>query len=110
MKKINSKQKGKRGELEWCKFCKKYGINIRRSQQYCGSSKDSADCVGLDGIHFEVKRVEKLNIDKAMEQAINDCGFSKAIPVVVHKKNRGKWLVTMRAEDWIETVAFDGYK
>jgi hypothetical protein len=35
-----------------------------------------------------------------MEQAIVDSKETK-IPIVVHRKNRTKWLVTMRARDWI---------
>ena len=37
----------------------------------CGSNGD-ADVVGLSGIHIECKRVEKLNLEKAMEQAEHD--------------------------------------
>lgn len=98
---INSKQKGKTGELEWCKFLKEHGIEARRSQQYCGKEGD-ADCVGLEGYHQEVKRVEALNINKAIDQAKRDCNGN--IPIVAHRKNRSEWLVTMRAEDWVRLI------
>lgn len=98
----NSKDKGKRGELEWCKVCKEHGYNVRRTVQYCGNTGEAADCVGLPGIHQEVKRVERLDIHKAMEQAQNDAGKEGKdnIPIVAHRKNGTGWLVTMRAEDW----------
>lgn len=38
-----------------------------------------------------------MNIHAAMAQAVKDAG--KAIPVVAHRRNRGAWLVTLRAED-----------
>ena len=96
---MNSKQKGKRGELEWASFCRQQGYDCRRTSQYCGNTGDASDVVGLPGIHQEVKRVERLNIEEAMYQAVRDSQGSK-IPVVAHRKNGQGWLVTMRAEDW----------
>jgi len=52
---------------------------------------------GFAGTHPEVKFVEKLNIEKAMEQAVNDCG--DRIPYVFHKRNRHEPLITVRAKD-----------
>ena len=100
MGKINSKRKGKRGELEFSNLCKEHGFNTRRSQQYSGINGD-ADVVGLEGIHIEVKRVERLNLSKAMKQAIEDSKEGE-IPIVAHRKNREEWKVTMKAEDWFE--------
>jgi len=99
---VNSKRKGKTGELEWVAFLKKHGIDARRGQQYKGT-KDSPDVISsLNHIHFEVKRVEALNIYKAIKKAQKEA--NKAIPVVAHRKNREKWLVTMRGEDFIDMV------
>jgi Holliday junction resolvase len=99
---VNSVEKGKVGEREWANFCREHGFEtVRRSQQYCGSA-DSADCIGLRAIHQEVKRVQSLSVDKAMEQATKDSEKSGNIPIVVHRKNHKKWLVTMYAEDWFK--------
>ena len=66
---MNSRQKGARGERELANVLKGYGYKeSRRGQQYCGSNGD-ADVVGLTGIHIECKRVEKLNLEKAMEHS-----------------------------------------
>ena len=97
---INSRQKGKRGELELSHKLQEYGYNTRRGQQYCGSNGD-ADVVGLPGIYIECKRVENLNIYKAIEQASNDAKENE-MPTVFHRKDRKDWLVTMRLEDWIK--------
>lgn len=97
---INSKNKGKRGELEIVRKLKEYGyLNAQRSVQYCGVNGD-ADVIGLPGIHAEIKRVERLNIQDAMSQAIADC--KEDMPTVMHRKNNCEWLVTMRLSDWIE--------
>lgn len=100
--KINSKTKGKVGELELVHYLNEKGYNVRRTSQYCGQTGDASDITGLDWVHPEVKRVERLNIDNAMEQAIRDSHGSAKFPVVFHRKNRKNWLVTMCIEDWLE--------
>ena len=97
---MNSRNKGKRGELEAAHELQKYGYDARRSQQYAGINSD-ADVVGLPGIHLEVKRVEKLNIDNAMEQSIRDAR-DEEVPVVMHRRNRTPWKITMLFEDWMD--------
>lgn len=95
---INSKQKGKRGELEVAKILREAGFeNARRGEQYCGANGDPDVC-GLPGVWLEVKRNERLNIYEAMEQARRD---SKGIdiPWVVHRKNNKPWLCTMSFEE-----------
>ena len=42
---MNSRTKGKAGELELSKVLKTYGYDTRRGQQYCGANGD-ADVVG----------------------------------------------------------------
>lgn len=96
----NSRAKGAAGERELSNVLKEYGYQTRRGQQYCGANGD-ADVVGLDGIHIECKRVERLNIDDAMAQAVADARDGET-PAVFHRKNRKGWLVTMRLDDWLK--------
>lgn len=96
----NSRQKGARGERELAKLLRERGYATRRGQQYCGANGD-ADVVGLDGVHIECKRVERLNIHQAMEQAESDAR-EKEKPAVFHRKDRTDWLVTMKLEDFME--------
>lgn len=96
---MNGKQKGKRGELEFARLCRDQGYQVRRTAQYCGNTGEAADVVGLPGIHAEVKRVERLNVQDAIDQAKRDAGQGR-IPAVFHRRNNCEWLVTMRAEDW----------
>ena len=97
---MNSRDKGKRGELEAAHLLQKYGYDARRGQQFAGINGD-ADVVGLPGIHIEVKRVEKLNIDDALEQSASDARLGE-VPVVMHRKNRVPWKITMLFADWME--------
>lgn len=96
---VNSKQKGKRGELELKNKLNELGFTTRRSQQFCGS-QDSADVVGIDGVHIECKLVERLNINDAMAQAETDCGAN--VPVVCHRRTRAPWMVTVKLNDLIK--------
>lgn len=97
---MNSRNKGKRGELELSRRLREYGWDCRRGQQYNGAD-GSADVVGLPGIHIECKRVERLNLYDAMSQSKRDaCSYE--VPTVMHRKDNCEWLVTMRLEDWIE--------
>lgn len=96
---INSKQKGAKGERELANKLKEYGYNTRRGQQYNGL--EGEDVVGLDFIHIECKRVEKLDLVSAMYQSKKD-SKDEQLPAVFHRKNRSPWLVTMELDDWIK--------
>ncbi len=97
---INSRMKGKRGELELAHLLNQEGFETRRGQQYCGANGD-ADVVGLPGVHIECKRVENLNLLKAYEQACHDAAARKEIPAVFHRKNHSPWLVTVGLKDFL---------
>lgn len=99
---MNSRQKGARGERELAELLRAYGYEARRGQQYCGSNGD-ADVVGMDGFHIECKRVEQLNIYKAMEQSERDAREGE-IPIVCHRKDRKGWLVTIRFDDFMGVI------
>lgn len=101
---MNSKQKGKRGELELANWLKERGHVARRGQQYAGGT-DSPDviCETLPEIHIEVKRTEKLNLYKALSQAQFDA-MGQAIPTVWHRKNNREWIVILEAEAFLNII------
>jgi hypothetical protein len=98
---VNSRAKGCVGEREWRDEVKKRGYTARRGQQFSGNP-DAPDVISELPFHFEVKRVQALNVGKAVEQAVRDCG-GKPI-AVAHRKNNSPWLVTMTADSWFELV------
>ena len=93
----SQREKGKRGERELAGKLRDHGYDCRRGQQFCGTSGD-ADVIGLPGIHIECKRVERLNLQEAMEQSKRDARTGEK-PCVFHRRDRSEWLVTMRLED-----------
>jgi hypothetical protein len=95
--KINSKVKGAVGERELAaELNRLLSVSTRRGQQFSGL--EGEDVVGLPGIHIECKRVEKLNIETAINQSIKDAKPDQ-VPAVFHRKNRKPWLVTFLLED-----------
>ena len=102
----NSRQKGARGERELSNELKSHGYDTRRGQQYCGANGD-ADVVGLPDIHIECKRVERLRLYDALEQARNDAREGE-MPIVVHRQNKKDWVVVQPLEDWIKL--YDAYQ
>jgi Holliday junction resolvase len=112
---MNSREKGKRGERQWRDELRANGYMARRGQQFSGSP-DSPDviCDELDWLHFEVKAVERLNIENAMDQARRDCheraqksAKGRKVPVVAHRRRFCGWLVTMEAEAFFRMLRGD---
>lgn len=97
---MNSRAKGAAGERELAKALRFYGYEARRGQQFSGANGD-ADVVGLPQIHIECKRVQRLNLEDAYAQSKHDARNGE-IPVVMHRKDRGKWMVTLNLEDFME--------
>lgn len=100
MGKINSKDKGKRGERYVAKLLREYGYDAKRGVQYQGSP-NSPDVTGLPKVHIEVKFTEKLNIWNALEQSKRDSGENE-IPVVMFKRNRTQVYVALPFDEFME--------
>ena len=96
-----SQRKGAVGELELDRIFREHGYDCARGGSL--SFGEVPDLSGLPGIHIEVKRVEKLNVGEAIEQAIRDSDrMLDGMPALFHRRNRKPWLVTMRLEDWLK--------
>lgn len=100
---VNSRQKGKRGELEAAALLREHGFVARRGQQFAGGP-DSPDLVtDLEGFHVEVKRTQRLDLYAAVSQADEEKKEGDQ-PLVLHRMNRRPWLVTMLAEDFFDLL------
>lgn len=97
---VNSREKGKRAEREIAAILReKYGFaDVRRGQQFAGI--EGEDIVGLPMLHCEIKNVQKLNLREAMAQSERDAKEGQ-IPVVMHKKDRKPWLVTLNLKHFM---------
>jgi len=96
----SSQRKGAEGERELAAILRGYGYDIVRGGSL--SFGDVPDLVGVPGLHIECKRVERLNVPEAMQQAIRDSErFHDGLPALFHRRNRQPWLVTLRLEDFM---------
>ena len=101
---INSKAKGKAGELEFAHYLTAHGFPARRGQQFSGGS-ESPDviCEILHDVHFEVKRREKGNPYEWVEQALTD-NPAAAVHVVAHRRNQHEWLAILPMEELLRLL------
>jgi len=102
MKRINSRQKGKRGEREAAAFLRSLGFEARRGQQFAGGG-DSPDVVtSLSNVHIEVKfGVKGMDLGTqllrdACDQAERECGGKQW--VVLWKPARQDWRLTNKCK------------
>ena len=96
-----SQRKGRGGELELCRILNDAGFPVSPGAPV--SYGQTPDLTGLPGIHIEVKRTERLNLNTAMAQAQRDAlFFQDGAPAVFHRQNRRPWMVTMKLTDWLE--------
>lgn len=101
---MNSKRKGNGGELELLHHLHDAGFPVyRNDQRYVGGFERPDIALTIDGVkyHVEVKRTEKLSLYTAMAQAVSDAN-GKAVPIVVHRRNREEWLVIERLTDFLK--------
>lgn len=102
-KPINSRTKGKNGELEVRDLIRAHGFDARRGQQFSGSP-DSPDVVhSIPKVHVEVKRTEAFRLYHALEQAGRDA-CPGDMPTVWHRASRKPWVVVLLAEDFLALV------
>lgn len=96
----NSRDKGARYERHIAHRIRECGYDAERGCQHSGG-KDSPDVKhNMEGIHIECKKVEKLNIWKALEQSAKDAGEGET-PIVVFSRNRAKDYVALPFEDFM---------
>lgn len=93
---MNSKRKGSAGERELARLLQGYGYDTRRSVQYIGYQPE-ADVIGIDGIHIECKRCEQVRDEVFLQQSERDSQKNE-IPVVMYRRNKEKWKVTLRLD------------
>ena len=100
---LDSRAKGKAGELDACHTLSQlFGFQCRRSQQFSGWSGGNSPDIEVTqtpDLFWEIKRVEKLNVGRALSLAIKQCG--RKCPVVMHRPNRSPngWMLTLRLTD-----------
>jgi hypothetical protein len=104
-KRKNSRQKGKRGELDAAETLRRlFSWNARRTQQFKGTSDSSdVEVAETPDAFWEIKREERLNVFNALATAVEEAG--PKLPILMHRRNNTDWLVTVRLVDLMRLAA-----
>jgi hypothetical protein len=89
----SERERGKRGEREVAAIEREFGFDAHRGVQYHGGA-GSPDVTGLPGFHQEVKLVNRLDLNKAIQQSKDDCGEDEDW-CVIHRRDREEWKITL---------------
>lgn len=106
---MNSKRKGNRAERELLQILQAHGLDARRNDQRYIGGVDNPDIsvrIGSLSVHAECKRVERLSLAAALRQAHRDAN-GHALPVVIHRRSREPWLVTVELADLLEVLGYE---
>ena len=103
---MNSRAKGKRGELELAAFLRERGVEARRGQQFHGGAGSPDVVSAFPHVHFEAKRVEAGNPYQWLDQCQRDGGEGK-LHVVAHKRNRREWIAILPLDQLIDLLKRD---
>lgn len=95
--------KGAAGEREGCALLTEQlgqSVSRRLGQARDGGHDAEIDLRGLR-VLVEIKRQERIALKAWLEQAEAACGDDlDALPAVLCRQNRGRWMVVMDAIDW----------
>ena len=90
------RNKGATAEREVVHILNEYGIPSRRGQVF----NHEPDIVDDTPIHWEIKRQETTKIGEWYRQSAEQSRGK--VPVVVHRKSREPWMITMKFEDFLK--------
>lgn len=92
------RNKGAAGERELAALLSdQLGFVVKRN---LGQARDGADDITVQHFRLEVKRQERLQVDKWSEQ-VESCTQPGEIPVLAYRRNGQPWRVCLRLEDFI---------
>lgn len=102
---IRSRNKGKVGEREVCVMLRatvarahvELGlppvVDIKRNLMQC--AEGGYDIEGLPWLAIEVKRQERLEVERWWQQAVAQAERADRLPVLIYRQSRKKWRVVM---------------
>lgn len=99
-----SRRKGKVGELEVVQVLRDHGLKAQRTAPLqAARGVHDADVIGVEGFHLEIKRAERVEIDKWCAQAAL-ASRPTDTPAVVWRRSRQPWRVALDLTEFLELV------
>lgn len=97
-KRINSRNKGKVGEHEFCKWLKDLlDLDIVPERNLNQVRATGADVINIHPFVFEIKRCEKLELRKWWSKLFTQIKTGE-IPVLAYRQNRQLWRIAIDSE------------
>lgn len=98
----SSQAKGRKGELELAQFLREHGLTDARPGDPLNFGKQP-DITGINGLHIECKRHERLEISRWYEQAQTDAErMQDGRPAVIYRRNRKPWMIVLSLSDFLD--------
>lgn len=95
----NSRNKGAAGEREFINdHLRPFWPDACRNIDQFGA--DKRDCHNVAGVHWQIKRTERLDLWGAIKQADEEAA-STDLPIVAFRRNRSKWYCVLDADELI---------
>jgi Holliday junction resolvase len=92
------RNKGAAGERELAGILKDHlCFEVKRN---LGQARDGADDITIQKFRIEVKRQERLQVDKWSEQ-VESCSKLGEVPILVYRRNGQPWRVCLKLDDFI---------
>ena len=99
MTRINSRAKGAAGEREFCKWLyEHFDLSEMPERNLEQVRSGGADVLSVRPFVFEVKRVERLDLQAAWTQCVIAARKAGGEPVVAHRVNRQPWRFLISAK------------
>ncbi len=104
---INSKKKGNHWENVFANWLRDNGIKAWKDGASGGGTREKADVGNGLNIHFEVKAVKKISLDKVWKKALYECTKTHNDPVLaIHFDGMGdkKFLIVMDNDYFLDLL------
>ena len=100
----SAQSKGRRAEIELARYLKDHGIESARPGDPLNYGQQ-ADVMGVDGVHIECKRHERLEIARWYQQAETDAQrMQDGRPAVIYRQNRRPWMIVLSLSDFLSLM------
>lgn len=100
---MNSRDKGRRGEVELCKLLAPHWPEATRNLDQFGTRKQ--DVLHVADLHIQCKRVERLNIWEALDQTVLEAAPGD-LPVLAFRRNWSRCTLPSRST-WFGALELD---
>ena len=105
----SAQRKGRAAEIELARYLQEAGFPDARPGDPLNYGT-MPDVIGVDGLHIECKRHEKLEINKWYTQAAADAErMQDGKPAVIFRQNRQQWKIVLSLEDFLDLIGGAGH-